>query len=188
MGDLMTALHTVMKTPAQEKQWEEAMAKGYRPFTDQDRAKAARAPRIRPRQALGEGFFRDMQEAWERHGKAVINRIIDEDPGLFLAICAKLMPKEMKVETRNLTHEQRTELVVRALRSLAQGSDGPNVAGIIGGVLGRYTLGEVGGGQGPIVEIPPIPAPESVSPSGEGEPGKTIDGSEPGRQDTGGRG
>jgi hypothetical protein len=44
---------------------------------------------------LSERFWRDLSEAWEEGGVAVIKRVMDEDPAKFLTVVASALPKDI---------------------------------------------------------------------------------------------
>jgi hypothetical protein len=47
-----------------------------------------------------EDFWRDLRDAWEANGPAVIQRVINEDPGRFLTVAANMLPKEVEVTNK----------------------------------------------------------------------------------------
>ena len=49
------------------------------------------------RNKLGEDFILKMQEAFQEHGKAVIQTVIEERPHEFLKVIASLLPKEFHI-------------------------------------------------------------------------------------------
>lgn len=59
-------------------------------------------PKGRPlgsRNKLSEDFLRDMSEVWDKHGKAALLDVAQNEPAKFVQVAASLIPKEMRVET-----------------------------------------------------------------------------------------
>ena len=68
------------------------------------------------RNKLGEAFISDLHEAWIKNGKAVIERVVRDEPAQFLKTVASLMPKELDA---TLSLDIDVDLFARA-RSFAQ--------------------------------------------------------------------
>ncbi len=74
-------------------------------------------PRGRPKGArsrLGEAFLADLFEDWEEHGVAVIERVRNERPAVYLKVVASLLPKDLNVNIDpldELTDEQLIERI-----------------------------------------------------------------------------
>jgi hypothetical protein len=48
-------------------------------------------------------FLQSVSAKWREHGDAVLEEIRRDDPGLFLRVCASLIPKELLVVTHSTT-------------------------------------------------------------------------------------
>lgn len=81
------------------------------------------------RNKLGEAFVADLYADWSEHGKAVIERVRNERPQDYLKVTASLLPREMKIETTNLSKLSDDELgrlidIVRTATGSVGGTDG----------------------------------------------------------------
>ena len=50
------------------------------------------------RNKLKDAFLRDLAEAWEKNGRAVIEQVIKNDPAAFIRVVAGLLPREVTGE------------------------------------------------------------------------------------------
>ena len=62
---------------------------------------------------LGEAFLADLYAAWEENGATVIQRVVDEQPGLFLKVIANLLPKDLNLNANPVENLSDEELVRR---------------------------------------------------------------------------
>jgi hypothetical protein len=71
------------------------------------------------RNKLGEAFLQDMLTAWEAHGTAAIQKVIEERPHEFIKVVAGILPSEVKVQTTAVQELSDDELAaaLSALRS-----------------------------------------------------------------------
>jgi hypothetical protein len=75
----------------------------------------------RPRGArnkLGEAFVEALYEQWHTHGRAALERVIEEDPVAFLKLVAGLVPRQVEVTNRLL--EQLSDKELGALSDLIE--------------------------------------------------------------------
>jgi hypothetical protein len=49
------------------------------------------------RAALSQGFSRDLAEVWQAKGKQAMNWTADNQPAVFFATCARLIPNDVRV-------------------------------------------------------------------------------------------
>jgi hypothetical protein len=49
------------------------------------------------RQAFSAGFHRDLAEVWAKHGKETMIKTATDQPGVFFATCARLLPADVKL-------------------------------------------------------------------------------------------
>ena len=49
------------------------------------------------RSEFSDPFFRDVEAVWKEHGRTAIERVAVEDPGVFLRVCASVVPKEVAI-------------------------------------------------------------------------------------------
>jgi hypothetical protein len=54
--------------------------------------------KVGSRNRLGEAFIADLHDAWVKHGKDVIDRVIRDDPAQFLKTVAALMPSKIDID------------------------------------------------------------------------------------------
>jgi hypothetical protein len=66
--------------------------------------------------AYAEAFWADLQAEWEIGGRAVIKRVMAEEPAKFLAIAANVLPKDV-----NVRHEA-TDAFVNLWRLISDGT------------------------------------------------------------------
>lgn len=69
------------------------------------------------RNKFGEEFVTDFLESWMREGKAVIERVIKEQPGLYLRIAASILPKEFNIRTDDNMNDEQIDNLISAIRS-----------------------------------------------------------------------
>jgi len=76
------------------------------------------------RNKFSEAFFRDFYASWEKHGTAVIERVIAEDPVAYLRIAAGLGAKLDAVQPEDLTRDRirRAIAICEELESAVAGS------------------------------------------------------------------
>ena len=58
------------------------------------------------RAAFSQGFTRDLAEVWQARGKQAMNWTADNQPAVFFATCARLLPNDVRVtvEQQNRHH------------------------------------------------------------------------------------
>ena len=58
------------------------------------------------RAAFSQGFTRDLAEVWQAKGKQAMNWTADNQPAVFFATCARLLPNDVRVtvEQQNRHH------------------------------------------------------------------------------------
>jgi hypothetical protein len=49
------------------------------------------------RQAFSAGFHRDLGEVWAKHGRETMIKTAQDQPGVFFATCARLLPADVKL-------------------------------------------------------------------------------------------
>src|SRR5262245_65499282 len=49
------------------------------------------------RQAFSAGFHRDLAEVWAKHGRTAMEKTAVDQPGVFFATCARLLPADVKL-------------------------------------------------------------------------------------------
>ncbi len=49
------------------------------------------------RQAFSAGFLRDLAEVFAKHGRAAMEKTAIDQPGVFFATCARLIPQDVKL-------------------------------------------------------------------------------------------
>ena len=49
------------------------------------------------RSAFSAGFTRDLAEVWAKHGRAAMEKTAIDQPGVFFATCARLLPADVKL-------------------------------------------------------------------------------------------
>jgi hypothetical protein len=49
------------------------------------------------RSAFSAGFSRDLAEVWAKHGRAAMEKTAIDQPGVFFATCARLLPNDVRV-------------------------------------------------------------------------------------------
>lgn len=54
------------------------------------------------RNKLGEAFISDLYDEWEKSGVVALERMVKDDPGGFVRVCASLLPRQSD-ETVNLS-------------------------------------------------------------------------------------
>jgi hypothetical protein len=52
---------------------------------------------------FSKSFLQSVSAKWREYGDAVLDEVRRDDPGLFLRVCASLIPKELLVVTHNTT-------------------------------------------------------------------------------------
>ena len=52
---------------------------------------------------FSKAFLQSVSAKWREHGDAVLEEVRRDDPGLFLRVCASLIPKELLVVTHSTT-------------------------------------------------------------------------------------
>jgi hypothetical protein len=52
---------------------------------------------IGSRSAFSAGFTRDLAEVWAKHGRAAMEKTAVDQPGVFFATCARLLPSDVKL-------------------------------------------------------------------------------------------
>jgi hypothetical protein len=62
------------------------------------------------RQAFSAGFIHDLAQVWQSHGKETMIKTATEQPSVFFATCARLIPADVRVTVQaalpgNLNHE-----------------------------------------------------------------------------------
>jgi hypothetical protein len=63
--------------------------------------------------AFSKAFLKSVSAKWMEHGDDVLTEVRRDDPGLFLRICASLIPREVNIhttETRPMTQLSQAEL------------------------------------------------------------------------------
>jgi hypothetical protein len=55
---------------------------------------------------FSKAFLHDVSKKWAQHGEDVLEQVRRDDPGLFLRVCASLIPKELLVITHSTTPVQ----------------------------------------------------------------------------------
>jgi hypothetical protein len=55
---------------------------------------------------FSKAFLHDVSKKWAQHGADVLEEVRRDDPGLFLRVCASLIPKELLVITQSATPVQ----------------------------------------------------------------------------------
>ena len=55
---------------------------------------------------FSKAFLHDVSKKWAQHGEDVLEQVRRDDPGLFLRVCAGLIPKELLVITHSTTPVQ----------------------------------------------------------------------------------
>ena len=78
-------------------------------------------PKGSTRYELGQDFVRDLHDAWQAKGKAVIETVVNERPHEFLKVVASLLPKDINVKVDTLSEIDDFELAacLASLRALA---------------------------------------------------------------------
>jgi hypothetical protein len=66
--------------------------------------------------AYAEAFWADLQAEWEIGGRAVIKRVMAEEPAKFLAVAANVLPKDL-----NVKHES-TDAFVNLWKLISDGT------------------------------------------------------------------
>lgn len=84
---------------------------------------------------LADLFWRDFASTWEEHGKEALVKVATEEPAKFVTVAASVMPKELKIESSNLTDEQVSARIQQL--SAALGDAVGLIAGIAGAVGGE---------------------------------------------------
>jgi hypothetical protein len=75
------------------------------------------------RNKLGEDFLKVLATDFEQHGQAVIEKVRETKPEIYLRVIADLLPKDVKVNGRvglggdGLSKEHRDAIVAAALRA-----------------------------------------------------------------------
>ena len=91
----------------------------------------------RSRHALNADTIREMHLAFRRGGRAAINKVMKQQPAVFLKLLVLLVPREMKVEhsggVRAMTDEQ-LEQGIEAITAMLAARDGGN-AKVVEGVV-----------------------------------------------------
>jgi len=65
---------------------------------------------------FSKAFLQSVSAKWREHGDAVLDEVRRDDPGLFLRVCASLIPKELLVVTHSTTPvEQMTVMELQAI-------------------------------------------------------------------------
>ena len=65
---------------------------------------------------FSKAFLQSVSAKWREHGDAVLEEVRRDDPGLFLRVCASLIPKELLVVTHSTTPvEQMTVMELQAI-------------------------------------------------------------------------
>jgi hypothetical protein len=77
------------------------------------------------RHKLTEAFWRDFAQAWETGGIAALEKVMKDDPCIFIRVAASLMPKEMDMTVRRIAAKELTddELADIAARGGADAAD-----------------------------------------------------------------
>jgi hypothetical protein len=66
--------------------------------------------------AFSKALLRSVSAKWREHGDDVLNEVRRDDPGLFLRVCASLIPKELLVVTHSTTPlRQMTSMELQAV-------------------------------------------------------------------------
>jgi hypothetical protein len=71
------------------------------------------------RNKLGEHFIQALAEDFERHGAAVIERVRQEQPAVYIKVVAGLLPKDLNLNVNNLDSLSDEQLLTR-LRALTK--------------------------------------------------------------------
>ena len=87
------------------------------------------------RNKLSENFFKALSEDFEVHGIAVLARVREEKPDIYIQTVAKLMPKEIKVERPmgEMTDSELADLVHSVREALSAAGSAGNGAKEAGG-------------------------------------------------------
>jgi len=56
------------------------------------------------RNKLGEKFLAALCDDFEENGVAAIQRVREENPAVYVKVCASIIPKQMQVELNDLNH------------------------------------------------------------------------------------
>lgn len=87
------------------------------------------------RSRFSEAFLADFLAAWEEHGKVLLDRVANEQPGIFLRVAAQIVPKELNVdmERRSRPVEELTDdeltAIIRDSQERLRELDAENSAG-----------------------------------------------------------
>jgi hypothetical protein len=63
------------------------------------------------RSKLSESFLQDFHKTWLKHGPKALDKVAQENPGLFVKVAASILPKALEVDGR-IEHTNRNEFVV----------------------------------------------------------------------------
>jgi hypothetical protein len=92
----------------------------------------------RSRHALNADTIREMHLAFRRGGRAAINKVMKQQPAVFLKLLVLLVPREMKVEhsggVKAMTDEQ-LEAGIEAITAMLEARDAGSQAKVVEGVV-----------------------------------------------------
>jgi hypothetical protein len=90
----------------------------------------------RSRHALNSDTIREMHAAFRRGGRAAINKVMKQQPAVFLKLLVLLVPREMRVEhsggVKSMTDEQ-IEAAIEAIQAMLAARDAGENAKVIDG-------------------------------------------------------
>jgi len=76
------------------------------------------------RAAFSQGFTRDLAEVWQARGKQAMNWTAENQPAVFFATCARLLPSDVRVAARLEHDDQRLRRPVTEAATASQRADG----------------------------------------------------------------
>jgi hypothetical protein len=85
------------------------------------------------RAAFSQGFTRDLAEVWQAKGKQAMNWTADNQPAVFFATCARLLPNDVRVTVEqqlpgNLSMEDLREVIAAVRQAIPDASSKPPAA------------------------------------------------------------
>jgi hypothetical protein len=63
------------------------------------------------RSKLSESFLQDFHKTWLKHGAKALDKLAQENPGLFVKVAASILPKALEVDGR-VEHTHRNEFQI----------------------------------------------------------------------------
>jgi len=73
-------------------------------------------------------LLRDLEAAWRKHGKAALDELAESNPGKFVDVCLRVLPKEANVNVNGTVNHESAGLSVAAefiREAIERGKDRP---------------------------------------------------------------